>query len=165
VSQVSNQPVRMTFESLVSNSAHVLVVKSLHRQVVVFESTLTKETHYEKASETHYRETANLFRVVKALKSKTFRVDDEIRVMQEPAYDFESMKRYHTTGVSESPEVRTYQPVYPPGGDERILFVSGPSSHEGVWMQVLDAAEALAAEGDILAALESNPPARGVLPE
>ncbi len=165
MSQVSNHPVKMTFERLVSESAHVVVVESLQKEVVVFEATLTKETQYEKASETHHRETASLFRVVKVLKSEMLRVDDEIKVMREPAYDFESIKRYHTTGVSESPEVLTYQSVYPPDGDERILFVSGPSQYEAVWMQYLDAAEGLAAEKDILRALKANPQGRGVLPE
>jgi hypothetical protein len=162
---VYNQPVKITFERLVSECAHVVVVNSLQKQVVVFEATLTKETHYEKGSETHYQETANLYRVVRVLKSESLRIGDEIKVWREPAYDFKSIQRYHTTGVSESPEMLTYQPAHPPQGNEWILFVSGRSRHDGVWMQYLDAAEGLAAEKDILAALKADPPARGVLPE
>ncbi len=164
MSQVSNQPVNIPLARLVSESAHVVVVKSLEEQVVVFEATLPKETHYEKSGETQYRETAGLFRVLKVLKSDALTIGDEIKVWREPAYDFDSMKRYHTTGVSESPEVLTYQPLYPPQGDERIILLSGPSRYEGVWVQYLDAAEGLAAEKEILMALKAEPPSRGVLP-
>jgi hypothetical protein len=165
VSQVSNNPMEIPLERLVSESAHVVVVKSLGEQVVVFEATLPKETSYEKAGETQYRETADLFRVLKVLKSDALRIGEEIKVWREPAYDFESVKRYHTTGVSESPEILTYQPLYPPQGDEKIILLFGPARYEGVWAQYLDAAEGLAAEKDILAALKAEPPARGVLPQ
>ena len=90
MSQVSNHPVKLTIERLVSESAHVVVVENLQKEVMVFEATLTKETQYEKASETHYRETASLFRVVKVLKSEMLRVDEEIKVMKEPAYSLQT---------------------------------------------------------------------------
>jgi len=165
MSQVSNHPVKISFASLVSDSAHVLVVKSLQKQVVVFQATLSQESHYAKAGETQYQETAGVFRVVRVLKSDAVKVGEEIRVMREPAYDFESMKRYHTTGVSESPEMLTYPPVYSPQGEETILFLNGPSRHSGVWMQYLDALEGLAAEKELIAALNAPPPERGVLPQ
>ncbi len=164
MSQVSHHPFNVSFENLVADCAHVIVVKSLKKQVVVFQVTLSKETSYEKAGETQYQETATLYRVLRILKSDTMRIGEEIQVWTEPAYDFESMKRYHTTGVSESPEVLTYQAVHPVQGDEMILFLSGPSRHDGVWTQYLDAAEGLAAEKDVQSALQAPPPARGVLP-
>jgi hypothetical protein len=165
MSQVSNQPVNIPLVRLVSESAHVVVVRSLGKQVVVFEATLPQETSYEKAGETQYQETADLFRVLKVLKSDTLRIGEEIKVWKEPAYDFDSVKRYHTTGVSESPVILTYQPIHPAQGDEWIILLSGPSKYEGVWVRYLDAAEGLAAEKDILAALKTEPPARGVLPQ
>jgi hypothetical protein len=164
MSQVSNEPIRIPFGDLVWESAHVLVVKNLKKQVVVFQATLPQETHYEKAGETSYQETANLFRILRVLKSETLVPGDEIKVWREPAYDFESMKRYHTTGVSKSPVLLTYQPVHPPEGEESIIMLSGPSRREGIWVQYLDAEEGLAAEKDLLAALKADPPARGVLP-
>lgn len=164
MSQVSNQPIKIKFEDLVSESAHVVVVRNLHRQVVVFQATLPKETHYEKTLETSYQETAEVYRVLRILKSETMTVGEEIRVCREPAYDFESMKQYHTTGISESPVMLTYQPAYPPKGEDRIVFISGPSRRPGAWMQYLDAAEDPAAEPEILAALKSPPRDRGVLP-
>ena len=84
---------------------------------------------------------------------------------REPAYDFDSIERYYTTGVSESPEILTYQPVHPPQDDEKTILLFGPARYEGVWAQYLDAAEGLAAEKDILTALMAEPPARGVLPQ
>ena len=164
MSQVSHEPIKIPLASLVWESAHVVAVKRLGKQVVVFEATLPKETSYEKAGETKYQETADLFRVLKVLKSDALRIGEEIKVWREPAYDFDSMKRYHTTGVSKSPVVLTYQPLHPPQGDEWIILLSGPSKYEGVWVQYLDAAEGLAAEKDILAALKEKPPTRGVLP-
>ena len=164
MSQVSNNPVEIGFVDLVSRCAHVIVVKDLQKAVVVFEATLSKETSFRKTGETTYRETARLFRVVRILKSDSLKIGDEIKVWREPAYDFELVKMYHTTGVSVSPEMLTYTAVHPPQGDEWIVFLSGPSRHEGVWTQYLDAAEGLAAEPDLLAALKAPPPARGILP-
>jgi hypothetical protein len=164
MSQVSHHPIRMAFERLVEGSAHVLAVQNMHQQIVVFEATLTREAHYDKTGETHYSETANLYRVVKVLKSDSIRIGDGIKVLREPAYDFAAMRRYHTTGVAESPEELTYQPAYPPDGDEMILFVSGPARFDSVWLQYLDAAEGLAAEQDILLALQASTTNRGVLP-
>src|SRR6516165_8794610 len=139
MSEVWNEPVKMTFQTLAFESQHVVVVKRLNQGVVVFQATLSKETHYEKAMETSYQETAELYRVLRILKSDAMAIGDEIRVYREPAYDFESIKQYHTTGVSGSPEVLTYRPVHPPEGDELILFIGGPSKYRGVWMQYLDA--------------------------
>jgi hypothetical protein len=164
MSEVSNQPHKMSFETLVSESEHVVVVKNLRQQVVVFQTTLPKETHYEKAMETSYQETAALYRVLRVLKSEKMTIGEEIRVCREPAYDLESIKQYHTTGVSASPVVLTYPPAYPPKGDELILFIEGPSRHFGVWMQYLNAAEDLAAEKEILAALKAPPQDRGIRP-
>jgi hypothetical protein len=132
MSQVWNEPVKMTFETLVWDSAHVVVVKDLHQSVVVFQTTFPKETHYEKAMETTYQETAALYRVIRILKSDVLKVGEEIQVSCEPAYDLTDMKEYHTTGISVSPVVRTYHSVHPPQGDEWILFIGGLSRHPGV---------------------------------
>lgn len=164
MSQVSRVPLKISFERLVSESEHVLVVRNLGKPVLVFQATLPRETHYEKSSETRHEEWATPYRIVRVLKSGSLIPGEEIKVWREPAYDFESMKRYHTTGESESPAILSYEPAYPSQGGESILFLTGRSEPRDSWIQYLDAEEGLAAEKEILAALDAPPPARGVLP-
>ena len=136
-SQVHMQDSDQTLADIYKNSAHALEVKYLNKNEIIKEVKFPKETHYKKAEETIYRDSAGLYKIVRVLKSKTLKKGKTIKIWQEPAYDEYLMRRYHEEGISKSPIVLVYKSKFKiKNPNHMIVFINDKEVEKDIYQLV-----------------------------
>lgn len=133
---------------LVEENLHILEVISLDKKEIFNEVHFPKETHHQKLSETVYRDTALLYKVIKVYKSKNIIKKNSIKVWELPAYGEDLMRIYHEQGISESPFQEIYEPKYKIADPKHlIVFLKDHPTKKEIY--ILSATEGLKASSEI----------------
>ena len=126
MSQVINKYITVPIEETVDNAllrGHILIVEHTGFSETFFEKTFPKETHYEKEEESLYSEYINKYQVIEIIKSDTFKAGEVFWVWEEPAYSLSDVKKYHESNFLSSPIILQYEPNYPSGDEQKILYM------------------------------------------
>jgi hypothetical protein len=155
MSQVHREKSNLKTQDLMSESSHIIEAISLDKNEVFNEVHFPKETHHQKLSETVYRDTALLYKVIKVFKSKNLTSEGSIRVWLRPAYGEDLVRRYHEEGVSKSLIQEIYEPQYKITDPKHvILFLKDHPTKKEIY--ILSATEGLKAESEIEKLLKNN---------